>query len=38
MAESINMTIHYKLDYRKGNKRNFIATFGITIFLYMKGF
>ena len=38
MAESINMTIHYKLEYRKGNKRNFAATFGIKISLSMKGF
>jgi hypothetical protein len=38
MAESINMSIHYKLEYRKVNKRKFVATFGITIFLYMKGY
>ncbi len=38
MAESKNMTIHYELEYRKGNKRYFAASFGIKIFLYMRVF
>jgi hypothetical protein len=38
MAQPNNMTIHYELEYRKENKRNFAATFGIKIFLYMKSF